>query len=48
MTVNTETAATVEQRLRYAGIQLTMGKEQTLILLHPDGAIWPVSADGPS
>lgn len=48
MAANTATAAVVEQRLRDAGIQLTMGGEPTLVPLHPDGAEWNVSADGPT
>lgn len=48
MADNTATAAVVEQRLRDAGIQLTMGGEPTLVPLHPDGAEWNVSADGPT
>ena len=48
MAANTATAAVIEQRLRDAGIQLTMGGEPTLVPLQPDGAEWTVSADGPT
>ena len=41
-------AEVIEQRLRQAGVQLTMGGEPTLVPLEPDGAEWNVAADGPS
>ena len=41
-------AEVIEQRLRQAGVQLTMGGEPTLVPLEPDGAEWSVAADGPT
>jgi uncharacterized protein (DUF2126 family) len=42
------TAAVLEERLRQAGIALTMGGEPTLVPDEPEGAEWSVAADGPT
>ncbi|MFM2158238.1 MAG: hypothetical protein RLZZ124_712, partial [Cyanobacteriota bacterium] len=42
------TAAALEERLRAAGIALTMGGEPTLVPDDPQGAEWTVAADGPT
>ena len=42
------TAQAVEERLRNAGITLTMGGEPTLVPIHPQGLEWSVAADGPT
>ena len=42
------TAHAVEERLRLAGISLTMGGEPTLVPLDPQGSEWTVAADGPT
>ena len=42
-----QAAEQAEERLRQAGIQLTLGGEPTYIPLNPQGAEWTVAADGP-
>ena len=41
-------ARTAEERLRRAGIQLTLGGEPTVVPFDPVGAEWSVAADGPT
>lgn len=41
-------ARAAEQRLRQAGIQLTLGGEPTVVPFDPVGAEWSIAADGPS
>jgi len=41
-------ARTAEQRLRTAGIQLTLGGEPTVVPLDPVGDEWSITADGPT
>ena len=41
-------AAQAEDRLRAAGIELTLGGEPTTVPLEPMGAEWTVAADGPT
>ncbi len=41
-------ARTAEDRLRRAGIQLTLGGEPTVVPFDPVGAEWTYAADGPS
>ena len=43
-----QAAERAEQRLRQAGIALTLGGEPTYIPLNPEGAEWTVAADGPT
>lgn len=41
-------AQRAEQRLKRAGIALTLGGEPTVVPLEPEGAEWSVAADGPT
>jgi len=41
-------ARAAEERLRAAGIQLTLGGEPTYVPFTPEGAEWSITADGPT
>jgi uncharacterized protein (DUF2126 family) len=43
-----DVAREAEERLRKAGVRLTLGGEPTLVPLRPEGAEWSISADGPT